>query len=527
MYKMSDMNRREFNKSLLKGLGATALAAKGSLAITDNVQGKTPDKPNIVFICSDQHAYKYTGYMGHPFVKTPNMDRIARNGTVFESCYSGNPVCVPARASMMTGMYASDCNSYCNSTVWDGSHPLWSKRLKDAGYYCWATGKLDLDDKLDTGFVEVETQHGHISKPDITSLFRRPVGYRINEREEVTGKSSINRNSDVKKAATVLNFINEQSAELKQPWAMYVGFHEPHPKFVGYEKYYNMYYPNQVDMPNIPPGHLEDLHLVYQELRHFKRIATPIPEDRIRRARAAYYAMISELDEYIGKLLDALELSGQLKNTIFIYTSDHGESLGEHGLWYKNNLYDVAARVPLIMMGPGIPKGRRISIPVGHVDVVATMLEWAKIKRPPELRGYSLVPLLKGKSGNHPGFAFSETHSEGNCTGSFMIRKGDWKYIHFTWYDDLLFNVKEDPNEFNNRINDPETKDIVTELKTILESLVNTEAVTIKAFKAQEGILKKWANQMTEDELFEQFKSRLGSGQARSMAKMVIDRFVE
>jgi choline-sulfatase len=281
-----------------------------------------------------------------------------------------------------------------------------------------------------------------------------------------------------------------------------------------------------VDMPNIPPGHLEDLHLVYQELRHFRRIATPIPEDRIRRARAAYYAMISELDEYIGKLLDALELSGQLKKTIFIYTSDHGESLGEHGLWYKNNLYDVAARVPLIMMGPGIPKGRRISIPVGHVDVVATMLEWAKIKRPPELRGYSLAPLLKGKSGNHPGFAFSETHSEGNCTGSFMIRKGDWKYIHFTWYDDLLFNVKEDPNEFNNRINDPETKDIVTELKTILESLVNTEAVTIKAFKAQEGILKKWANQKTENELFEQFKSRLGSGQARSMAKMVIDRFI-
>ena len=107
---MSNLNRREFNKNLLKGLGATALAATGSLAVTDDVQGRTPDKPNIVFICSDQHANKYTGYMGHPFVKTPNMDRIARDGTVFESCYIGNPVCVPARTSMMTGMYASDCN---------------------------------------------------------------------------------------------------------------------------------------------------------------------------------------------------------------------------------------------------------------------------------------------------------------------------------------------------------------------------------------------------------------------------------
>jgi len=519
------MNRREFNKNLVKGLGASALAATGSISVADEKQIKTPNKPNIVFICSDQHAYKYTGYMGHPFVKTPNMDRIARYGTVFESCYSGNPVCVPGRASMMTGMYASDCNSFCNSTVWDGSHPLWSKRLKDVGYYCWATGKLDLDDKLDTGFVEVETQHGHISKPDITSLFRRPVGYRIKEREGVNGKSSVNRNNDSKKTKTALKFINEQATDIKQPWALYVGYHEPHPKFVGYEKYFNMYYPNQVDMPNIPPGHLEDLHLVYQELRHFKRIATPVPEDRIRRARAAYYGMITELDEYIGKLLDALEKSGQLKNTIFVYTSDHGESLGEHGLWYKNNLYDVAARVPLIMMGPDIPKGKRITTPVGHVDVVATMLEWAKIKRPTELRGHSLTPLLKGKSGDFPGFAFSETHSEGNCTGSFMIRKGDWKYIHFTWYDDLLFNVKEDPNEFNNRINDPTTKDIVAELKAILKSLVDTEDVTLRAFKTQDAMLKDWANRMTEDELFEQFKGRLGKGQARSMAKMVKDRF--
>jgi choline-sulfatase len=502
---MSDINRREFNKNLLKGLSISALTATGSLSVVNDVQSKTPNKPNIIFICSDQHANKYTGYMGHPFVKTPNMDRIARDGAVFESCYTGNPVCVPSRSSMMTGMYASDCNSFCNSTVWDGSHPLWSKRLKDVGYYCWATGKLDLNDKLDTGFVEVETNHKHASNPDITSLFRRPVGYRIGERDGVNGKSTANRNSDINKAKNALKFINEQSADLNQPWVLYVGFYEPHPKFVGFEKYFNMYYPNQVDMPNIPPGHLEDLHLVYQEIRHFKRIATPVPEERIRRARAAYYAMISELDEYIGWLLDALEKSGQLKNTIFIYTSDHGESLGEHGLWYKNNLYDVATRIPLIMMGPGIPKGERVTSPVGHVDVVATILEWAEIKRPPELRGYSLAPLLKGKSGDHPEFAFSETHSEGNCTGSFMIRKGDWKYIHFTWYDDLLFNVKEDPNEFNNRINDPTTKEIRAELKAILESQVDTEDVTIHAFKAQDDILQKWAYRMTDKMVKERF----------------------
>ena len=114
-----------------------------------------------------------------------------------------------------------------------------------------------------------------------------------------------------------------------------------------------------------------------------------------------------------------------MENTIFIYTSDHGESLGEHGLWYKNNLFDVAARVPLVMAGLGIPQNVEVDTPVGHVDLVATLLAMSGLERPKELRGHSLTPLMYGKRGDHPGFAFCETHSEGNCTGSFMIRQGD------------------------------------------------------------------------------------------------------
>ncbi len=523
---MSVFSRREFNKSLVRGVGAAVLAATGALTNHREVQGKTPsNKPNIVFICSDQHSYKYTGYMGHPIVKTPNLDKIARSGAVFTNAYCGNPVCVPGRTSLMTGMYASDCNSYCNSTVWDGSYPLWTKRLKDAGYYCWATGKLDLNDSFDTGMVEINTRHGHQYNPDITSLFRRPVGYRMKERDNVNGGSRIERNNDFKTLQTALNFLKDESSDMDKPWAMYVGFLQPHPEFIALKKYFDLYYPNRMDIPNLTPGHLEDLHLVYQELRHFKRIATPIPEDRIRRARAAYYGMITELDEYIGSIWDTLEQTGQLENTIFIYTSDHGESLGEHGLWYKNNLYDVAARIPLIISGPGIPMNVQVSTPVGHVDLAATLLEWAGINPPRDLRGHSLAPLMNGQQGDHPGFVFCETHSEGNATGSFMIRKGDWKYIHFTWYDDLLFNLKDDPNEFTNRINDPTTNEIQAELQTILNRLIDTEKVTIRAFRRQDAMLKDFANHLPEGELFEKFVSRLGPGQARSMVKMVKDRF--
>jgi choline-sulfatase len=227
--------------------------------------------------------------------------------------------------------------------------------------------------------------------------------------------------------------------------------------------------------------------------------------------------MVSELDEYVGQSWTALEDTGQLENTVFIYTSDHGEMLGDHGLWYKNNLLDPAARVPLVISGPGIPTGKAIDTPVSHVDLVAAIVEWAG-GDDAGLRGRSLAGLMAGSSGSHPGFAYSESHSEGNCTGSFIIRKGDWKYIHFTWYDDLLFNIADDPGEMVNRIEDPRAKPALEELRAILNGQVDTEAVTRAAFEQQQGILDNFARTMSEGELAKMLQGRLGKGLARVMA---------
>jgi choline-sulfatase len=515
-----NMNRREFGKTLVKGVGGAVAAAALPRA---QAQRSRPDtRPNIVFIFSDQHSYKYTGYAGHPFVKTPNLDRIAREGTVFTSAYCQNPVCAPSRASMITGMYASDCNSFCNSTVWDGSHPSWAKLMRAAGYHCWATGKHDLNPAFDNGFEDENVFNGHVVNPDITSLFRRPVGYRMGEREGVRGRTRQERHyRDKPLFDRAEDFLRRRAPALGRPFVLYAGPLMPHPGFVSLDEHYNYYYPNRVDMPVIPDGHLEDLHLMFQELRHFKRVATPIPEDRVRAARAGYYGMITELDEYVGNIRQALEETGQLENTIFVYSSDHGESLGEHGLWYKNNLFDVAARVPLVMAGPGIPRGARVDTPVGLVDLVRTFLEWGGAQAHRQLRGHSLMPLMQGRQGDHPGFAFSESHSEGNCTGSFMIRKGDWKYLHFSWHDDLLFNLRDDPGEFVNRIDDPGTASIREELKAILHGQVDPEEVTLRAFRTQDRMLAGMGERMSEEELYKQFRGRLGPGQARLMAKRV------
>ena len=503
--------RRDFGKKLAAVPATLTLARQGA--------GEKPgaERPNIVFICSDQHSFRYTGFAGHPVVKTPNLDRIARQGVVFSNAYTGHPVCAPGRTCMMTGMFASDCGSFCNSTLWDGSHPTWSSRLKRQGYYCEAIGKLDLSDASDLGFDRFDPENDHQRSPDITSLFRRPMVYRANERGTINGARREEPHEDAGRTARAVRFLKEQAPRLDRPWLLYLGYTEPHPKFVGLARYYDTYEAGDIPMPEVPAAYLEDLHLVYQELRHFKHIATPIPADRMRRARVGYFAMISELDEYVGQVWDALEGSEQLGKTVFVYTSDHGESLGENGLWLKNNLYEGAVHVPLVVAGPGFPAGRRVEHPVGHVDLVSTLCEAAKTPAA-GIRGHSLLPMFLGSGGRHPDYVFSECHSEGNCTGSFMIRKGDWKYLHFSWYDDLLFNLRDDPKEMHDLSGKPEVAAIERELKSTLYSLIDPEDVTLRAFAKQERMLQEMANRLNEEELFLALKSRLGSGQARLLA---------
>jgi choline-sulfatase len=193
-------------------------------------------------------------------------------------------------------------------------------------------------------------------------------------------------------------------------------------------------------------------------------------------------------------------------------------SMGEHGLFFHNSLYEEAIHVPMLIAGPGIPSGLTIDSPVGHVDMISTILDLADVTPDSKLRGRSLIPLMNGNKKAAPEFVYAENHSEGNCTGSFMIRKGPWKYIHFTWYEDLLFNLSQDPGEMNNLADNPGFQTIKNELQGILESQVNPEALTLKAFKRQEQILNGLVKRMSEDELYQLFEFRLGPGQARAMA---------
>lgn len=512
------ITRREFGQLIGSGLGAGILPGR---MFSEQPAGAVR-RPNVVFLCSDQHNGRML--MGGPGkavpVRTPNLERLAAQGVTFTNAYTVNPVCTPARAALMTGRFASDVGSYCNSTPFEGQVPTWGTYLQRAGYYCWATGKMDLTSAADIGFKQVKTSHEHFGHPDITSLFRRPLCYRFGERESVDGKVGDRSAHDREVVEAGLEFFRNEANQVGRSWAAYLGMTSPHPVFSAPQEFLDLYPTDEVDLPNIPPGYLENQHIVFQALRNFKGIATPISEERIRRARSAYYGMIAQLDRNIGRVLDEIEGTGRLSDTLFVYTTDHGEMLGTNGLWLKNVLLEGAAHVPLVIAGAGLPKGKVVDTPVSHLDLVATLLDVAGIETPSGLRGHSLLPLIRGEKTNHPGYVYAESNSEGNCTGSYMIRKGDWKYIYFSWYgDNLLFNLKDDPGEFNNLAGKPETASIERELHSTLTSLVDPDAITEKAFKKQHDVLMDMVRKESPDRFCQILSGRLGRGQAIAFTK--------
>jgi choline-sulfatase len=469
-------------------------------------------RPNILFVCSDQHTGRMP--LGGPPVQTPNLARLASMGVTFRNAYCGSPVCAPSRASLMTGRFASDVGSYGNATPFDGRATTWGARLRQAGYTTWATGKMDLTTEADLGFEQVNTNHGHWTRPDITELFRRPLCYRVEERQLVDGKVGDRSRPDKARLDAAVAFVKARSRASGSPWAAFVGVVTPHPEFEAPEKYWQLYPPAKMTLPNIPAGHLDDLHPVFQGLRGYSMIATPIPEERVRRARSAYYGMVTQLDEHIGAMVDELEPSGDLTNTILIYTADHGEMLGEHGLWLKRTLLEGAARVPLIMVGPGLPAGRVIDTPVSHVDLIATLLDVGGVPPSRELRGTSLLPLIGGADAG-PRAVYAECHTEGNCTGSFMIRQGDWKYVYFSYYGkNLLYNLREDPGELTNLSGRPSTAAIEQDLRDTLAGFVDADGVTTRAFEQQDRVVRRMVESNKADEFCHLLEGRLGRGQA-------------
>ena len=498
------MQRREFLR-----LGSAAAALPSLLNIASCGRGAA--RPNILFICTDQFNASCAGFAGHPLVYTPNLDRLARRGTAFTNCYSNSPVCVPARAAMFSGLYPHEVQAYDNAAPFDCRVPAWTNRLTGSGYLCRATGKLDFLFDRDYGMVEVETRHGHDLNPDITAYFRNPIVPRVDSRAQIEAFIDENPHQDTRFVAEAVRFLDQDAPGLgNQPWVQYVGLNSPHPRWVIPERFYRMYNLENIYPPELPGGWPPELHPVQAATNRYNKFdLAPFPEGNIRRARAAYYGMITMLDEWVGRILTSLEKSGRAGNTVVIFTSDHGEMLGEHGMWFKGCPYDPAARVPLIIAGPGF-ESNTIAAPVSHVDLAATILELAGLEPFPGLRGRSVMPLVQGAETGEDRWTYSELNNEGNITGSFWVRKGDWKYVYFVGYQPLLFNLKDDPGEFANLAGVEKYREVESELHDLLRSAADPEKVSAEAFAHQKVRLEKDLAHLDDPEIYRRYSSRLG-----------------
>ncbi|MCC6175618.1 MAG: choline-sulfatase [Chloroflexi bacterium] len=448
------------------------------------------DRPNFLIVMTDEHNPFVSTPFDHPFIQTPNIQRLADRGVLFENTYCNSPLCVPSRASFMTGKYIHRIGVWDNAASLTSNEPTWAHRLNLAGYDTAISGKMH--------FIGEDQRHGFQRRlvSDIHGKHHRALtdwnskrgwataGHKQRLKEAGPGDYLYSQYDDC--VATRAAEYLAEPARKEKPWALCVGLITPHFPLIVRERYWNMYYPEHADLPNIPPGHLDQLHPQNQRLREYFGVADATDEE-IRRGRAAYYGLVSFADERIGQVLDALERNGLDENTVVVYTSDHGEMMGEHGLWWKCSFYEGSSRVPFIVSWPQrFTPGRRTAI-TSLVDLTRTVIDLAGCEDvdDADLDGRVLTGLLDGTEADGGGVAFSEYEAHGTDRPARMVRKGNFKLNYYHGEPIELYDVVTDPSEFTNLADEPAYAAIRDELLALVLENWDPETVKQTALESQ------------------------------------------
>ena len=448
---------------------------------------------NVLFILSDEHQRDITGCYGDPVVKTPNIDQLAAAGTRFTNAYTPCPICVPARAALATGRWVHQTQAWDNAFPYHGEIPSWHHRLRDAGHRVDLIGKLHFrsaDD--DNGFSEeILPLHVLNGVGDLLGMIRSPPaprgGMKSLAAEAGAGQSSYN-DYDGRIADEACRWLQARAREkADKPWTLMVSFVRPHFPLIAPEEFFAMYPPESVPWPRLYDKSRKPDHPAVRAFRDCMNYDDYFEDEAsVRRAVAAYYALVSYLDHNIGRVLDALRRSGLADNTRIIYSSDHGDNLGVRGLWGKSVMYEESAAIPFVAAGPDIPAGAVVDAPISLIDIYPSVLEAAGVPPRPDdadLPSRSIWPLLGG--GRSERTILSEYHAAASVTGTFMIRHGRWKYIHHSGYRPELFDLASDPGETLDLALDPKYAEALTECDRQLRAICNPEAVNAAAFHAQ------------------------------------------
>jgi len=469
-------------------------------------------RPNLLFILSDQHCAQVTGCYGDPLVQTPHLDRLADRGVLFESAYCCSPICLPSRMSLLTGRQPFHNAVWTNEDILDSGIPTFAHAMGAAGYEPVLIGRLhSLGPDQHRGYTrrmvgDHYPNHLGGTGPERGIFDGAQDPERVSLERSGAGQSAYQVHDEAVTAAAV-EFLNthkhdQQTGGTTQPFCLTLGYMLPHPPYVASREDFDRY----ADSISLPA----DLRLFDAEPHPFFRWwrettnTQEVPHAQMLRARAAYWGLVTRLDRMIGEVLDALEQIGLREQTLVVYTSDHGDMLGEHGLWWKHTFYESSVRVPLIVSWPRrIPAGQRSGRVVSLLDVNATMLDAIGAPALPHAEGRSFLKLMDGDA-EEPlwdDLAFSEYCQDrfappGGCYQR-MIRQGDWKLIYYHRQPPMLFNLREDPEECVNRADDPACRLLLDELTARILEAWSPEIIAgrMARRRADNRVLKAWAQQ--------------------------------
>ncbi|QQE10970.1 sulfatase-like hydrolase/transferase [Planctomycetota bacterium] len=448
--------------------------------------------PHILLLTADEHAPQIMGCMGDPLVRTPNLDRLAQHGTIFENAYCPNPICVPGRYATMTGKYIRDLGSLHYGDPLNPQTWTYPKHFTRAGYQTTCVGKMhfmgleQMHGWMFRPFGDMELVHGHPLTPGFTHdpyQHTIPQGNTLADWVRLAGHGDggFIMFDESTTRETCLNlkdyFTNRQMPIFSpdRPLLFQASWKTPHWPFEAPEELYD-YYRQRISMPLIDET---PSHLLHPYASHEVSSKMDISDEQILNARAAYWALVEFIDQQIGQVLNTLEQLNILDQFLIIYYSDHGELIGNHGYWGKSRHHEHSSRVPFLISHPTlVPQNKRIKTNVSTIDLFPTLCDYANLPIPHEenLRGTSLKPLIDADTPPQEfedRIIISEYFNPSDEEGWVLAKQHNIKYVHYfrNDYTDQLFDLTHDPHEKLNLIGNPNYTNIEQKLRQAINDL--------------------------------------------------------
>jgi choline-sulfatase len=490
---MTEITRKQFLGIAAAGLAGRAVSASAS-------QSATASRPkNVLLLMSDQHRRDAMGVAGDPVARTPSLDALARSAVRFTSAYCTNPVCTPSRASLLTGLYTHNHQAWGNATPWPFEHRTMAHHFGRAGYMTALIGKMHFVDAQTHGFDyrldfndwyqylgpktklyadELSRANSGSGLPQIDDLWRDAGDpwKGVRESDDREGAVAIGRASKMAEQDHFESFVARETVRFlqnhgkRQPFFLISSFLKPHDPFMPAERFAHMFRPADMRLPDT--WGKVDLTRVPKEVAQSIQRNAPTPElhdpDQAKRRIALYYANLAQMDDALGKVLAALRDLDLERDTIVLYTSDHGEMLGEHGLWNKFEFYEPSCGVPLLFRVPGVTPGNAVCpMPLSQVQILPAIAELCGVPVASRIDGRSFVAQLRDPADVRDNPVFAEFALR-TPRAKYMLRHGDYKYTY--WTNDMpeLYNLRDDPKEMRNLAIDPAHQPKVEAMKSEL-----------------------------------------------------------